>query len=262
LESKNSIFSKQNIKMAYNQQNQGYPQGYGQSPQQQQFSPPQQRPQRPSIQQQHPRQTSYDTVTISPGSSASQIPPYGQNYPQNYPPIPSQYQPPPSHQQQVLVQQKSPPSVTSSGFVRKRTVRQIPLTPQGNLVIDVPVADRVIKMGKYSDGDEFTHMRYTAVTCPPDEFSKRGYILRQQELGRHTEIFIVVTMYNEDDFLFCKSMQALMKNIAYLTTRTRSKVWGDEGWKKAIICIVSDGRSKVNPRVLDVLGIMGIYQNG
>jgi chitin synthase len=147
-------------------------------------------------------------------------------------------------------------------MVRKRTVRQIPLTPQGNLVIDVPVADRVSKMGKFSVGTEFTHMRYTAVTCDPDDFPKKGYNLRQQELQRPTELFIVVTMYNEDDYLFCKSMQALMKNIAYLCSRTRSKVWGEEGWKKAVICIVSDGRSKVNPRVLDVLGIMGVYQNG
>lgn len=111
-------------------------------------------------------------------------------------------------------------------------------------------------MGKYSTGDEFTHMRYTAVTCSADEFSVKGYSLRQQELKRITEIFIVVTMYNEDDFLFCKSMQALMKNVAYLCSRTRSTTWGPEGWKKVLICIVSDGRAKVNSRVLDVLGIM------
>ncbi|KAI8901033.1 chitin synthase-domain-containing protein [Globomyces pollinis-pini] len=145
---------------------------------------------------------------------------------------------------------------------RKKTTRQIPLTPQGNLVIDVPVANRIARQGRYNDGIEFTHMRYTAVTCHPDEFSIKGYSLRQQELNRQTELFIVVTMYNEDDFLFCKSMQALMKNIAYLCSRTRSPVWGEEGWKKAVICIVSDGRSKVNSRVLDVLGIMGVYQNG
>jgi chitin synthase len=57
-------------------------------------------------------------------------------------------------------------------------------------------------------------------------------------------------------------MQALMKGIAYLCSRSRSETWGKDGWKKAIICIVSDGRSKVNPRVLDVLGLMGVFQNG
>ncbi|KAI8899173.1 chitin synthase-domain-containing protein [Globomyces pollinis-pini] len=168
--------------------------------------------------------------------------------------------PTPAHYQKVTSPNQAP--YQQGGVMRRKTVRQIPLTPQGNLVIDVPVADRVAKMGKYAVGTEFTHMRYTAVTCHPDEFSIKGYSLRQQELNRQTELFIVVTMYNEDDFLFCKSMQALMKNIAYLCSRTRSPVWGEEGWKKAVICIVSDGRSKVNARVLDVLGIMGVYQHG
>jgi chitin synthase len=154
------------------------------------------------------------------------------------------------------------PPPSDIGFSRKKTIRKIPLTVQGNLVIDVPVAVRAAKMGRYSEGDEFTHTRYTAVTCTPDEFSNRGYNLRQQELVRRTEIFIVVTMYNEDDHLFCKSMQALMKNVAYLCSRNKSKTWGDEGWKKVLVCIVSDGRSKVNTRVLDVLGIMGVFQTG
>ena len=57
-------------------------------------------------------------------------------------------------------------------------------------------------------------------------------------------------------------MSALMKNIAYLCSRSKSSTWGEDGWKKVIICIVSDGRSKINRRTLDVLGIMGVYQDG
>jgi chitin synthase len=38
-------------------------------------------------------------------------------------------------------------------------------------------------------------------------------------------------------------------------------MWGPEGWKKVVVCIVSDGRSKVHPRVLEALGIMGVYQD-
>ncbi|KAH6594845.1 hypothetical protein BASA50_006319 [Batrachochytrium salamandrivorans] len=154
------------------------------------------------------------------------------------------------------------PSLTATAIARKRTVRNIPLTPQGNLVIDIPVPDRVLHMGKISTGEEFTHMRYTAVVCPADDFVRRGYTLRQQEYSRPTELFIVVTMYNEDDYLFCKSMEALMKNIVYLCSRTRSKTWGTDGWKRIVVCIVSDGRAKINPRVLDVLGLMGVYQEG
>lgn len=39
-------------------------------------------------------------------------------------------------------------------------------------------------------------MRYTAATCDPKDFESEGYTLRQPLLGRETELFIVLTMYN------------------------------------------------------------------
>lgn len=149
----------------------------------------------------------------------------------------------------------------SGGVKRRKTYRYIPLTPNGNLVIDVPVADDLLNFSK-NKRSEFTHTRYTAVTCSADDFANKGYVLRQQENKTTTEIFIVVTMYNEDHELFCKTMWALMKNIKYLCSLKNSEVWGPEGWKKVVVCIVSDGRSKINRKVLDVLGLMGVYQDG
>jgi chitin synthase len=67
-------------------------------------------------------------------------------------------------------------------------------------------------------------------------------------------------MYNEDDQLFLKTMNAVVKNVAHLCSRNKSKMWGPEGWKKVVVCVVSDGRLKVHPRVLKVLGAMGVYQ--
>ncbi|KAI9331872.1 chitin synthase-domain-containing protein [Obelidium mucronatum] len=146
--------------------------------------------------------------------------------------------------------------------VQKRVVKKVELTKEGNLVLDIPVPDRVLQLGQFKEGDEFTQMRYTAVTSDPDDFAQDGYVLRQQESKRPTEIFIVVTMYNEGDDLFCKTMLALMKNISYLCKRSRSSTWGEHGWQKVVICIVSDGRTKIHPRVLNVLGLMGVYQDG
>jgi chitin synthase len=57
-------------------------------------------------------------------------------------------------------------------------------------------------------------------------------------------------------------MLSLFKNIAHLTTRTKSKTWGAKAWQKVVVCIVSDGRKKIDPRVLNVLGVMGVYQEG
>lgn len=57
-------------------------------------------------------------------------------------------------------------------------------------------------------------------------------------------------------------MNGVMKNITHLCNRTRSKTWGPSGWKKVVVCIVSDGRTKINQRTLSVLAAMGIYQDG
>lgn len=37
---------------------------------------------------------------------------------------------------------------------------------------------------------------------------------------------------------------------------------GKEGWKKVVVCIVSDGRKKIHSRSLSVLAAMGVYQDG
>lgn len=62
--------------------------------------------------------------------------------------------------------------------------------------------------------------------------------------------------------MFARTMHGVMKNISHLCTRDRSRTWGPNGWQKVTVCIVSDGRSKVNPRTLSVLAAMGVYQDG
>ena len=119
-------------------------------------------------------------------------------------------------------------------------------------------------MGRLKNDREFTHMRYTAATCDPNDFKNERFNLRQVlcDPPRRTELFIVMTMYNEDDDLFCRTMHGVMKNIAHLTTRDRSRTWGPEGWKKVVVCIVSDGRQKINKRTLQVIAALGCYQEG
>jgi chitin synthase len=57
-------------------------------------------------------------------------------------------------------------------------------------------------------------------------------------------------------------MHGVMKNISHLCSRDRSRTWGPEGWKKVTVCIVSDGRLKINPRTLSLLAALGVYQDG
>ncbi|OZJ05044.1 hypothetical protein BZG36_02133 [Bifiguratus adelaidae] len=132
----------------------------------------------------------------------------------------------------------------------------------GNLVLNCPVPRQLLHSISRRKEDEFRYMRYTAATCDPDGFVEGGYTLRQRIYGRNTELFIVVTVYNEDDLLLTRTLHGLMKNIAHLCTRNKSKTWGSDGWKKCVVCIVADGRSKVSERVLGVLAALGVYQDG
>ncbi|GAA5928047.1 hypothetical protein JCM3775_002798 [Rhodotorula graminis] len=146
---------------------------------------------------------------------------------------------------------------------RYKTVKRVQLT-QGNLVLDCQVPPKLLERCPRKDSREFTHMRYTAATCDPDDFLDEKYALRQilYETPRRTELFIVLTMYNEDEKLFCRTMHGVMKNIQHLCSRKKSRTWGENGWQKVVVCIVSDGRAKINARTLSVLAAMGVYQDG
>jgi len=79
---------------------------------------------------------------------------------------------------------------------------------------------------------------------------------------RQTELFLVMTMYNEDDSLFTRNMQGGMKNIAYLRRHGRSKTWGQDGRKKVFVHIVSDSRRKISSRTLSVFATKNTCQEG
>jgi chitin synthase len=144
--------------------------------------------------------------------------------------------------------------------LKAMTKKQVQLI-QGNLVLDNPVPSKLTSFLPRRDS-EFTHMRYTAATCDPDDFVSDGYTLRPALFGRETQLFITVTMYNEDEILFTRTMHGIMRNIAHLCSRSRSRVWGKDGWQKVVVCVVADGRRDIHPRVLDVLAAMGVYQDG
>jgi chitin synthase len=164
-------------------------------------------------------------------------------------------------------------------LLERRVVKQIPLH-NGNLIMDVPVPKEVIPTtkGLGLEQDEMDKMRYSAATCDPDDYMASKFSLRQYLYGRKTELFvsaslrypgsviapadpgqIVMTMYNETSDLLLRTLNSVIKNIAYLCSRNRSKTWGPDAWKKVVVCIVADGRKVVDPRVLKVLQLMGVY---
>lgn len=160
----------------------------------------------------------------------------------------------------------SPTPTPGPGLKRFKTVKEVQLF-NGNLVLDCPVPPKLLNQVPHAEPparDEFTHMRYSAATCDPSEFYEERFTLRQKLFAkpRHTELFIVVTMYNEDDVLFARTMIGVFKNIEFMCSRKESKTWGKDAWKKIVVCIVSDGRAKINARTKAVLAGLGVYQDG
>ncbi|KAL9043562.1 MAG: hypothetical protein Q9214_003255 [Letrouitia sp. 1 TL-2023] len=112
--------------------------------------------------------------------------------------------------------------------------------------------------------EEFTHMRYTAATCDPNDFTLRnGYNLRPAIYNRHTELLIAITYYNEDKVLTARTLHGVMQNIRDIVNLKKTEFWnrGGPAWKKIVVCLVFDGIDPCDKGTLDVLATIGIYQN-
>ncbi|KAI5365958.1 putative chitin synthase [Septoria linicola] len=157
-----------------------------------------------------------------------------------------------------------------NGLQQRRGVRPAQVTRKevklinGELILECKIPTILYSFLPRRDDVEFTHMRYTAVTCDPNDFVDRGYKLRQNigSTSRETELLICITMYNENEIDFTRTMHGVMRNLAHFCSRAKSRTWGKDGWQKIVVCIISDGRSKVHPRTLDALAAMGCYQSG
>ena len=79
---------------------------------------------------------------------------------------------------------------------------------------------------------ETATFRYSAVTSTPDDFIAENFTLRQTHYERETELMIVITMYNEDEILFLRTLHGVMRNIGHLEGRKNSGTWGPGSWKK------------------------------
>ncbi|RGB36551.1 Glycosyltransferase Family 2 protein [Rhizophagus diaphanus] len=129
------------------------------------------------------------------------------------------------------------------------------------VVYDCPVPTGLTTEGP-KRANEFDEARYTACTCDPDDFEREKYTLRQKTYKRDTEIFIVITMYDEDAKLFARTFHGVVENIRELCKRDRSDTWKEDGWKKVVVCIVSDGFEEINISTKAYLSAIGVYQEG
>jgi chitin synthase len=133
----------------------------------------------------------------------------------------------------------------------RRIKQKAILDENGFFAVDMPIPTRLAQFLPVKGVEEqkttrcvlsagsIAHLRrYTAVTTDPDDFPTSGLRLRQNNCTppRQTELFIVITMYNEDAELFCRTLYGVMKNISHLCGRKNSRIWGKNGWQK--VCLL------------------------
>ena len=173
-------------------------------------------------QYQHEHDNSWDAKSTKSyqssyaGSQAHLNPPYEMSQ-VSIPPVPSlPYQPPMGNYppQQHMLREPSSGGWSSvrDKLMKRRSVRQIELK-EGNLVLDMQAPSHIVPKGM-DNIEEMTKLRYTAATCDPDDFMREKYSLRPFLMGRRTELFIVMTMYNEDEVLFTRTMNAYGTNCS------------------------------------------------
>ena len=184
----------------------------------------------------------------------------------NMPPAPSPYER--SDSTEAWRQRQ----VGASQSLKRYATRKVKLVQGSVLSIDYPVPSAIQNaiQAKYRNdleggSEEFTHMRYTAATCDPDEFTlKNGYNLRPAMYNRHTELLIAITYYNEDKILTSRTLHGVMQNIRDIVNLKRSEFWnkGGPAWQKIVVSLVFDGIDPCDKETLDVLATVGIYQDG
>ncbi|KAJ5623631.1 hypothetical protein N7490_012236 [Penicillium lividum] len=158
------------------------------------------------------------------------------------------------------------------GGLRRYATRKIKLVQGSVLSVDYPVPSAIQNaiQKEYRESEEgfpeeFSHLRYTAATCDPDEFTLRnGYNLRPAMYNRHTELLIAITYYNEDKVLTARTMHGVMQNIREIVTLKKSEFWnkGGPAWQKIVVTLVFDGIDPCDKNTLDLLATVGIYQDG
>jgi chitin synthase len=165
-----------------------------------------------------------------------------------------------------------------SAWRRRQTIRRgvkktVKLT-NGNFITEYPVPTPVYSAveAKWNSGvrtTEFSHMRYSAATCDPDEFNEQnGWSLRTKMYNRETELLIAVTSYNEDKTLYARTLHGVMLNIRDICKTKQSKYWrrsaeeGVPGWQRITVALIVDGLEAMDKTVLDILATVGVYQDG
>ena len=133
---------------------------------------------------------------------------------------------------------------------------------QGNLICDCSVAPlllaRTPNPSKKYERDEFSHVRYTAITCGPIAFPRKGYVLRPSLFAkpRSTGILVSLMLRREKLDEVLRTFLAVRAGVQTLC-ELQKPAWGRGAWKGVMFAIVC--LEEPRPEVRAFLAVLGIW---
>ncbi|KAL4997879.1 chitin synthase-domain-containing protein [Aspergillus recurvatus] len=154
------------------------------------------------------------------------------------------------------------PTIELVPIERKRPVPEADLV-WGNVVLAGPVHPQIrSQISDDHDDDEFTTVRYSAVTCEPSMFRRERFTLRQSLYinPRRTELLITVPLCDESGTDLGRTLTSIFANIQYISSQKGVKTWKRQGWKRCVVCILADGRGRLSDEAKAALILLGLWQ--
>jgi hypothetical protein len=109
----------------------------------------------------------------------------------------------------------------------------------GNVIVNIPVPDRIlarIPQSSTLDRNEFTHSRFSFVTCPPEEFGDHKYTLRATLFAQPRKTkFILVVQIHPSDKDFIRRWDLIHDSILLAQKKLGTLIGAHEFWKRVVV---------------------------
>jgi hypothetical protein len=128
-----------------------------------------------------------------------------------------------------------------------------------NFVLDVPVSKGILDQVLHIEPpgrDEFTHVRYSALTCQPSEFVFKRFLLRTCLFAkpRKTEIFFAISIppdLKRETMALALTLMSVIRSVHHLMNEDNElSMWDKDPWKRIVVGIISNGLISNNTRVM------------
>ncbi|KAF5026011.1 hypothetical protein F66182_1913 [Fusarium sp. NRRL 66182] len=137
---------------------------------------------------------------------------------------------------------------------------------RGNVVIDLLAPDHILERVHHAEPperDEFTHARFSFVTCEATELASRGYVFRPSLFAKPRQIKFMLSFRlhsYESVETFISRWNMIHDSVLYASQRLKDT--GQDPWKRVIVHIhCMQGFHEGSPPLTQILESMGAKQS-